>query len=365
MAAFRGTRAFATIVYGDGPHACAAAVLGRALRILDATIPRVAVVPPDVSIETRDILLRGGLWVLFNASTQDTWLSYQDVRGSEFQRRSPASRKIDLWALPYDAVAFFDVDHVPLVEGRAHAMARRRGALEALWALLAGPTRLVARGEGPMCFNSGLMVLKPSRHQHAALGQILQSMPNRSRFRRCPRGADQPLLNLAFPRWSNLCLPHHEQNCTWREGYLWINRGEAHPLSIGGDGRLRCMLAQGAMHVPFPTDFWDGADSWHFWDPIGGRPWGMTQCLRASMGAGDPVGSAQCTRDTGVVKGASPSRGAVKDASPSRGHVPSCATALVTILGYWWSGFNSLPVRTRQACAARFLRGEGAHSGKT
>ena len=58
--------AYATLVYGDSRHACAAAVLGLTLRRHDASRERVAIVR-ELSNRTRDILTHDGLWRLHEA----------------------------------------------------------------------------------------------------------------------------------------------------------------------------------------------------------------------------------------------------------------------------------------------------------
>ena len=91
----------ATLVYGSGRAAvCNAAVLGSALKRLDPSRARVALVfqLPD---EGRRHLSLDGLWALHEVP----------------RNRSAYSRKNELWRLPFRRVWFWNADVLPLVDG--------------------------------------------------------------------------------------------------------------------------------------------------------------------------------------------------------------------------------------------------------
>ena len=90
-------QSYATLVYGDGEYACAAAVLVRALRELDEHRP-ITVVALNVSSATARLL---------EASATGTRV----VHGPPLTHTS--RRKMLLWSLPFDKVLFLDADHIP------------------------------------------------------------------------------------------------------------------------------------------------------------------------------------------------------------------------------------------------------------
>ena len=85
MAPSVAREAYATLVYGDTPAACAAAVLGVTLRRHDPSRERVAIVR-DLSNRTREVLTHNGLWRLHEArvNTQEGRRSVGHVYPTEF-----------------------------------------------------------------------------------------------------------------------------------------------------------------------------------------------------------------------------------------------------------------------------------------
>lgn len=315
-------RAFATVVYGDGAHACEAAVLGAVLRRLEPDTQRLALTH-DVSEETRAILAVGEIWQIRNASTPPTYLPYQPLQQSSWHRQSPASRKVDLWALPFEAVMFWDVDHVPTLGHGVQTQQLRKLRLQQLWQLLDNGTTTVARAESPGCFNSGLMVLRPDRAQHAALLHHLKQPPDAADLRRCSKGADQPLLNLVFQKWRNYC-PARAKNgpCVWGDMLSLMMRGEL-------NGSLAC-----------PGPLYHQADSWHFFDATATGPW--------HFGIG-------CGSEAGAGGGAMLGRNGTQRppcSSHARVRLPRCHT-LASLHTRWWDRFRELPTSTQQRCTRR------------
>jgi len=188
----RPREAYATLVYGDGPFACGAAVLGRALRDADPARPRACVVW-NVSEATRSILR--STWSLFDGPPVAK-VRYSKSGALKVKDGVPANRKAGLWLLPYDRVLFFDVDDVPLPASGPR--------LDALWKTYGDSERLAAvpferKGLAQRCFNSGLMLLRPGARAYAAYTDEALRLGRHQRGL-CP-GHDQPALNRAFSDW--------------------------------------------------------------------------------------------------------------------------------------------------------------------
>lgn len=140
-----GRECYVTVVYGSAPkHVCAAVVLGAALRSMDASRPRVALVS-NVSGAGEGALRSE--WEL----APSTW-------------RGDAGRKVDLFAAPggCERVMYLDADMVPLT-----------GALEGLWTSVepgAFPVSATRQGRPwenykhyAGCFNGGLLLVERDR----------------------------------------------------------------------------------------------------------------------------------------------------------------------------------------------------------
>ena len=266
----RTREAYATLLYGDTPIACAAAVLGLTLRRQDPSRDRVAIVR-QVSNSTRDILTHGGLWRL-----------HESRRPPIGKRRSFTQvlmRKNELWRLPYERVLYLDADTFVLDDpvGRPGWRAMRLQRLWAEHALRAGEERLAATGVRPepvrdnvtlasTCFNGGFLLLRPHAPVAAALDALdahtALRRPEPATGRRCP-GLDQPLLNRYFPAgaWRRVR--------GWRSLTHWL-ASPAYPRS--------CALSD-------PEALRGWADAVHFFHTL--TPWEnphCAACARAGLG---------------------------------------------------------------------------------
>ena len=237
----RRNQSYATIVYGDGAVACAAAVLGAVLADLDGTRSRTAVVW-NVSTATRRVLLLSG-WTIFEAKPSAAPSGQQE----------PMARKAALWTLPYRRVIFWDADHMPVPTKEAASR------LQKLWTMRGDPSFL-AKGETPRhnrgnaCLNSGLMLLSPD-HGVATRMAHLASVPPHDLYSRCPHGHDQPLLNYMFPKFHSFGSAQRQLGPYMNKECTAFNRS-----------------TNAVLH-------W--ADSYHFWNSTG--PW-----ARLALPEGEP-----------------------------------------------------------------------------
>ena len=91
-------------------------------------------------------------------------------------------RKLDLWALPYARVLFLDLDLMLLPAAGAH--------LRRVWNATLGPRGLRAlpatHHDPPQCFNSGMMLLAPSRDTFA---RVEAAVVGDAGYEPCPVGA--------------------------------------------------------------------------------------------------------------------------------------------------------------------------------
>ena len=199
--------AFATAVYGEHVHnACRAAVLGQALRVLDPTVPRVAVVDWSLSEGATLLLTRHRVWSLKSLQQYDNVLNIR------------LRLKVALWLLvAYDRVLFFDSDHLPVLSGSAAQLRARAAAFRRLYRTGGELVAMRDLGErstklGEHCFNSGLMLLQPGQAQAARialLSRLWMKDPHHPKFQRCATAthpwihpmSDQIPLNAAFPEW--------------------------------------------------------------------------------------------------------------------------------------------------------------------
>lgn len=192
--------AYVTLVYGDTPVACAAAVLGLTLRRHDPERERVALVR-DLSNRTRAILTRDNLWRLHEVQPPPI--------GKRRRFTQMLMRKNELWRLPYERVLYIDADTFLLGDPPA-TQQLRASRLHQLWSKY-GDAQLAATGVRPSlksnttgsstCFNGGFLMLRPDAVVAARLdGMDAQAAMRRAEpgGRKCP-GLDQPVLNRAFP----------------------------------------------------------------------------------------------------------------------------------------------------------------------
>eukprot|EP00316_Scyphosphaera_apsteinii_P005681 CAMPEP_0119346122 /NCGR_PEP_ID=MMETSP1333-20130426/107844_1 /TAXON_ID=418940 /ORGANISM="Scyphosphaera apsteinii, Strain RCC1455" /LENGTH=258 /DNA_ID=CAMNT_0007358621 /DNA_START=854 /DNA_END=1631 /DNA_ORIENTATION=- len=188
------SQAYATVIHGDGPHACGAAVLGQVLQEIDSRRPR-AIIAINVSAETQELLSDSGLWQLHvYADMEYNWRFW----GQKNAYLEPSSRKAALWDLPFERVLFFDSDHLPLPSSTA---AQR---LQALWNLEGPIVAAVnaAQGIRDPCFNGGLLLLHPDPKVARQYKELVKA---RQRTHNFPcRPDDQAFLNKLFPIWTRI-----------------------------------------------------------------------------------------------------------------------------------------------------------------
>ena len=218
--AARDHPAHAVIVYGDREHACLAAVLGQQLRKLDPTRARIALVY-NVSAITKEVLVGAG-WELhpFEMLHPNGSIGRRSENNEKY-----AARKLPLWSLTNTRVLFWDTDHIVLL-GNGSQVAERRARLQTLWkskasTLVATHYNYDKYEPAAKCFNSGFMLLWPSPAESQRLRHFVFQPPQEHEFTRCPRGHDQPLLNYAFPNWTEACPTTDRQKdgmppCLWR-----------------------------------------------------------------------------------------------------------------------------------------------------
>ena len=173
--------AYATIVAQDGAHACSAVVLGRILRRIDPRRRR-AVLLHQASRTTRAMLRRDSLWEVFNMpppfklpQSQLPWFGTLHALQAQ------------LWSLPFKRVLYFDTDHLPLPSAPHRLLG--------LWTSHE-TSPLAAPSEGDKgCFNSGMMLLRPSPATMDKLRTSAEHLERREARpellelrRRCPTG---------------------------------------------------------------------------------------------------------------------------------------------------------------------------------
>lgn len=318
--------AYATIVTGDGPHACFALVLGRVLRELDGTRRR-AVLVHNVSAATLAMLTADGVW-------EPHWMHEPIIQCPQsvlWPNKSPLwAYQVPLWALPFRRVLYFDADHLPLLSVGVHSHRRTTPGihsqrLRALWRHPVNVSSVGASIEGPPkqgCFNSGMMLLRPRLSTVVDLHrEALELELGSSRLRpgsrlkllreRCPLGwnGDQALLNSKF------------QSNFLRFGSKWTSES---PYTVPGNARV-C----GASTA---TELARHADSYHFMDPM--RPWQqLSKCaLFGTSCTAHPIGDEARLR------------------FPARA---SNCSVWGTVASLWWKVFLELPTQTRAACQVR------------
>lgn len=168
------TEGHLTVAFGDGVHACAAAVNGATLAVRDPQRQRVAFVW-NASDETLAIL-------------SHTW-RIERVLEPKGGARGRKAVVLDGGSRPLSRAIFWDTDHLVMP---------RDGKLEKLWDF-APHSSLVATPESPGCFNSGFFMFRPSAHRRAEYEALLTSG---LRVRRCDKGwrplTDQSYLNVLY-----------------------------------------------------------------------------------------------------------------------------------------------------------------------
>jgi hypothetical protein len=299
----RGFRS-ASAAAQETQSACAAAVLGKALKSVDPSRARTVIVQ-GLLPSARRLLTDGGLWNLTETTEPLTSTSFKNA----------------LWMLPFGRVMYFDADLLPL-EG---------ADLQRAWST---PGRLLAqRDTGGVhrlsrCFNSGLMLLTPSLRSAgavkdaAAAADTLSMEPyayltwrslnsaaeTRYNFSRCPLppGSEQIPLNAHFKTWVDMPL------------------AQANPWSCGGRGdSAKNFFGLDAYHAML-----------HTLPPHLGR-----HCTAAVAGRG------QCKLPLSLRIGRS-----VFHAHPSS----VCNNVHSLFAQQWWRHFSELPVLTRRVCSQAY-----------
>lgn len=222
---------YATVVVGNGFAACAATVLGEALRELDSS-RRLTAIVFRTSNATRAILRRGG-WMLYEAPRDAVFRSRclrpeRCRRGNGWLRHpSPTLLKLLLWGLPYRAVIYFDTDHIPVITPFRIEEQRRR--LRALWH---GDEPLLAVPERPGCFCSAMMRVLPSREANQLHMDAMVNPPATDAMRRCSISwyTDQPLLNALHPLWAPLA--HGDKSWNSENFFNFVEHGRCHLRSV-------------------------------------------------------------------------------------------------------------------------------------
>ena len=198
-----------SVVRGVGEYFCSAALLGASLAALDPGRPRLALLVGN-STSARTVLTGAG-WQVMSADAL-----VPDVADSTGAPMRRFGRKLAVLAAPFSRALFIDAD-VLVVAG-----ARQRERLQRLWAQ-APDAELLATTDGarpstsPTCFNSGMLLYRPSAARATSYARLLErAAAHRGgalAFRTtlvsgsggsCP-GYDQPFLNAVYAgAWSLL-----------------------------------------------------------------------------------------------------------------------------------------------------------------
>lgn len=196
---------YVTLVYGDGALVCSAAVLGASLAAVDPSRPRFALLAGTASTEVRAIL--SASWRIIDVD--HLMPDVADVTGVPMRI---FGRKVAVLAAPLSRALFLDADQV-LVLGN-----ERRARLQALWAYRP-EVEMFATTDGinKPCFNSGLLLFRPSQARASAYAMLLEQAAAHKRgalyfretlpaLRECG-GFDQPFINAVYnDSWSLLPL---------------------------------------------------------------------------------------------------------------------------------------------------------------
>ena len=148
----------ATIVHGDGVHACAAAVNGAQLRQIDPKRSRV-VYAFNISPKTRSILMAS--WDVRDMSAGTNLLRSRKTVLFDARRMQDQPEL-------FSRVLYWDTDMLPMT-------GRFSGAnIDALFSV-SPEADIVASPEGPGCFNAGFFLYKPSLVRREQYMRIIES----------------------------------------------------------------------------------------------------------------------------------------------------------------------------------------------
>lgn len=184
MSAAPPRHAYVTLIaHGDG-YAPGAEALGASLAGSGSTVPRVAMVTADVPERCRAALARAG----FSLREVAPIANPHPAGDHLYPRFASVLTKLRAWELTeFDKVVFLDADTIVL---------HNIDDLFERPAFAAAPDFFV-----PDQFNSGAMVLAPSRETFAGMLEVLASTPSYD-------GGDQGFLNRFFSNWYTLPSAH-------------------------------------------------------------------------------------------------------------------------------------------------------------
>jgi len=303
--------AYVTAVYGRHVEiACAAAVLGRQLTRLDRTRRRIALVH-DISPTMEEILQRAN-W---------TVQAVTEITGHEFGALPHVAHAIKLavLALRAERLLYFDVDHVPYHPAN-------RSQLERLWKLpMTGSIAALASFNEACnarpCFNSGLMLIRPSQDAyHMLVHQTLNESAHSPRLCPAAPGTDQPVLNRVFKDFTR--IPPQ----LWNVVDEWVLR--------------TCFRERRSVCDAFGPTGVMRLNSFHFFHNKTRVPWKVTlpECRTAS---GNHTAALSCSNN--LLAG-------FHDANHQTRTIRDCLV-LGLVVGQWWDMYRELPSELKDACA--------------
>jgi glycogenin len=175
--------AYVTLLCNGDGYAPGVEVLGRSLENTKSTIPRIAMVTPDIQHVTRERLRRQG-WETRDILPIDNPSPKEEL----FARFDNVFTKLRIWELvDFDRVVLLDAD--TLVLQNVDDLFERP-------AFAAAPDFFL-----PDHFNSGVMVVAPSRKTFADMRTALVTHGSYD-------GGDQGFLNTFFPDWYAMPIQH-------------------------------------------------------------------------------------------------------------------------------------------------------------
>jgi len=177
-------QAYATLICNGDSYLAGVETLGRSLEDTGSGIPRVVMVTSDVTSDARKILAAQG-WLIREVTEVPCPDNGNDLIFERYRRSFTKLRAFDL--AEYDKVVFLDADTV--VVSNVDDLFQRP-------AFAAAPDFFM-----PDRFNSGVMVLEPSRELFQAIVGSIGNLDNYD-------GGDQGLLNAHFSGWWTSSAEH-------------------------------------------------------------------------------------------------------------------------------------------------------------
>jgi lipopolysaccharide biosynthesis glycosyltransferase len=176
--------AYVTTLCNGDAYAPGVEALGKSLEASGSTLPRMAMVTPDIDGACRGALERQG-WQTIDV---DPIRNPTSATEQLFPRFSAVFTKLRAWDLAeFDRIVLLDAD--TLVLQNVDDLFERR-------AFAAGPDFFL-----PDHFNSGVMVLEPSRETFLRMTDSLAATASYD-------GGDQGFLNTFFPDWYAMPVAH-------------------------------------------------------------------------------------------------------------------------------------------------------------